>query len=230
MNTPHKILVVEDEQDLLKGLEINLVKEGYRVLKASRGDTAVSLAIKESPHLILLDVMLPGMSGLDVCREVRRKGLDMPIIMLTARAAEVDRVVGLEIGADDYVTKPFSLPELLARIRARLRRQPAQATQGPARYRLGDVEVDFEKFTARRKGKPLELTPKEFDMLRLFIRHRGEVLTRDRMLNEIWGYEAYPSTRTVDNHILKLRQKVEPDPANPRFILSIYGEGYKFVG
>ncbi len=226
----HKILIVEDEEDLLRGLEINLSKEGYRVLKATRGEAAVSLAIKENPHLILLDVMLPGISGLDVCRELRRKGVETPIIMLTAKSEEVDRVVGLEIGADDYVTKPFSVRELLARIGARLRRQPPRELAGPPRYRFGNVEIDFEKFQATRKGKPLELTPREYRVLRFLIQHRGEVVTRDRMLTEVWGYETDVTTRTVDTHILKLRQKVEPDPGKPEYILSIYGEGYKFVG
>lgn len=224
-----KILIVEDEEDLARGMEIHLVKEGYRVLKATRGDAAIDLAIKENPHLILLDVMLPGMSGLDVCRELRRKGLELPIIMLTARTEEIDRVLGLEIGADDYVTKPFSVRELLARIRVRLRRQPPRAGAIP-RYRFGDIEVDFEKFRASRNRKPLELTPREYDILHLLIRCRGEVVTRDRMLNEVWGYDDYTGTRTVDTHILKLRQKLEADPSNPKFILSIYGEGYRFVG
>lgn len=226
----YKILIVEDEEDLLGGLGISLSKEGYRVLKATRGETAINLAIKENPDLIILDVMLPGMSGLDVCRELRQRGTDVPIIMLTAKSEEIDRVVGLEIGADDYVTKPFSLRELLARIRAQLRRQPPQPKKGPLHYCFGDVEIDFEKFIAVRKGKPLDLTPREFDILRLLIQCRGEVVTRDRLLDEVWGYEAYPSTRTVDSHILKLRQKLEDDPANPRHILTIYGEGYKFVG
>lgn len=224
-----KILIVEDEEDLARGIEINLVKEGYRVLKATRGDAAIDLAIKENPHLILLDVMLPGMSGLDVCRELRRRGLELPIIMLTARAEEIDRVLGLEIGADDYVTKPFGVRELLARIRVRLRRQPPRATAIP-QYRFGDIEVDFEKFRASRNGKPLELTSREYGLLHLFVRCRGEVVTRDRMLNEVWGYDDYSGTRTVDTHILKLRQKLEADPSNPKFIVSIYGEGYKFVG
>jgi len=224
----HKILIVEDEEDLLKGLEINLSKEGYKVLKASRGDTAVGLAMKEIPDLIILDVMLPGLSGLDVCRELRRRGLETPIIMLTAKSAEVDRVVGLEIGADDYVTKPFSVRELVARIGARLRRRESGRPAGPVRYSFADVHLDFEKFSATRKGKALELTPKEFEILRFFIRHHGAVITRERLLNEVWG--TYPTTRTVDTHILKLRQKLELDPANPKYILSIYGEGYKFVG
>jgi two-component system alkaline phosphatase synthesis response regulator PhoP len=226
----HKILIIEDQEDLLKGLEINLNKEGFQVLKATRGEVGVNLAIKENPHLIILDVMLPGMSGLDVCRELRQKGIDVPIIMLTAKSDEIDRVVGLEIGADDYVTKPFSLRELIARIRARLRRQPPRTTETLARYRFGEVEIDFEKFRATRSGKPLEMTPREYDILRLLIRCRGEVVTRDRMLDEIWGYGVNTTTRTVDNHILKLRQKLEDDPANPQYILTIYGEGYKFVG
>jgi DNA-binding response OmpR family regulator len=226
----YKILVVEDQEDLLKGLEINLSKEGYQVLKTTRGEAAINLAIKENPHLIILDVMLPGMSGLDVCRDLRQKGIEVPIIMLTAKSDEIDRVVGLEIGADDYVTKPFSLRELLARIRVRLRRLPSRLTEALARYHFGDVEIDFEKFTATRSGKPFQLTPREYNILRLLIRYRGDVVTRDRMLDEVWGYEAYPTTRTVDNHILKLRQKLEDDPANPQYILTIYGEGYKFVG
>jgi two-component system alkaline phosphatase synthesis response regulator PhoP len=225
-----KILIVEDEEELLRGLEVNLAKEGYRVVTATTGEMALKIALLETPHLIVLDLMLPGKSGLDVCRELRKSGSDVPIIILTARGEELDRVVGLEVGADDYVTKPFSLSELRARIRAHLRRQPASATEGLARYRFGDIDIDFEKFRATRHGKPLDLTPKEYDMLRLLIQRRGEVVTRDRMLNEVWGYDAYPVTRTVDTHILKLRQKLEDDPAKPRFILSIYGEGYKFIG
>ena len=224
-----KILIVEDEEDLARGLEIHLVKEGYRVLKTGRGDVAVNLAIKENPHLILLDVMLPGLSGLDVCRELRRKGLEMPIIILTARVEEIDRVLGLEIGADDYVTKPFSVRELLARIRVRLRRQPPRSA-ALSHYQFENIEIDFEKCRASRRGRPLELTPKEYEILRLLIRCRGEAVTRDRMLDEVWGYEDSTTTRTVDTHILKLRQKLEDDPSNPKFILSIYGEGYKFVG
>jgi len=174
--------------------------------------------------------MLPGINGLDVCRELRRKGFDAPIIILTAKSEEVDRVVGLEIGADDYVTKPFSRRELLARIRVRLRRQPAGHSEQLARYCFAEIEIDFEKCIASKKGKPLELTSKEYEILRLMVRHRGEVISRDSMLNEVWGYEAYPATRTVDSHIVKLRQKIEDDPAAPKHILSIYGEGYKFVG
>ena len=226
MNT---ILIVEDEADLARGLEINLKKEGFTTLRASTGQAGLTMAINENPRLILLDVMLPGMSGLDVCREIRRRGLDTPIIMLTARAEEVDRVVGLEIGADDYVTKPFSVRELIARIRVRLRRQ-GSAMPHVARYEFDAVVIDFEKHVATRNGRAMDLTPREFEILRLLVRRRGEVVTRDRLLDEVWGYDSSTTTRTVDTAIFKLRQKLEEDPANPRVILSIYGEGYKFVG
>ncbi len=225
-----RILIVDDQDDLLKGLAVNFRREGYEVLTATRGEEALSLAVKEAPDLIVLDVMLPGMSGLDVCRELRRTGVEAPIIMLTARGEEIDRVLGLEIGADDYLTKPFSLRELLARVRARLRRRPAAPAAVPPRYRFGDVEVDFEKLRAERQGRALELSAKEFDLLGLLIRRRGEVLTRDEILRQVWGYEDPPLTRTVDTHILKLRQKVESDPANPAYILTVYGEGYRFAG
>ena len=222
-----RILIVEDEPDLLRGLELNIKAEGFGVLTARRGDEGLEGALRERPDLVLLDVMLPGMSGFDVCRELRRKGFEAPIIILTAKAEEVDRVVGLEIGADDYVTKPFGIRELLARIRVRLRRT---STSGAASMvRFSDVEVDFERQEARRAGARVDLTGKEFDVLRLLAANRGRIVTRDRLLDEVWGYEHYPTTRTVDNHILRLRQKLEHDPSDPRHILSVYGEGYKFV-
>jgi DNA-binding response OmpR family regulator len=224
----NRILVIEDEPDLLRGLDISLTAEGYEVSTASRGDTGARRALDERPDLILLDVMLPGMNGLDVCRELRRKGYDGPIVMLTAKAEEIDRVVGLEIGADDYVTKPFGIRELVARIRARLRRS-VPADEGPL-LRFGDVQVDFGRHEATRAGKRVDLTSKELEVLKLLARRRGEIVTREQLLNEVWGYESYPTTRTVDNHILRLRQKLENDPSNPRHILSVYGEGYKFVG
>ena len=222
-----RILIVEDEPDLLRGLELNIKAEGFGVLTARRGDEGLEGALRDRPDLVLLDVMLPGMSGFDVCRELRRKGFEAPIIILTAKAEEVDRVVGLEIGADDYVTKPFGIRELLARIRVRLRRT---STSGAASMvRFSDVEVDFERQEARRAGARVDLTGKEFDVLRLLAANRGRIVTRDRLLDEVWGYEHYPTTRTVDNHILRLRQKLEHDPSDPRHILSVYGEGYKFV-
>jgi len=225
-----RILIIEDEPDLLHALSLNLKAEGFAVLTASRGDTGVEQALRERPDLVLLDIMLPGKNGLDVCRELRRKGFEAPIIMLTAKAEEVDRVVGLEIGADDYVTKPFGIRELLARIRVRLRRHTPAATETDTKLRFGKVAIDFDKHEAERSGERVELTAKEFDVLRLLARCRGEIVTRDRLLEEVWGYETYPTTRTVDNHILRLRQKLEDDPSNPRHILSIYGEGYKFIG
>jgi two-component system alkaline phosphatase synthesis response regulator PhoP len=225
----YKILIVEDQADLAKGLEVNLKKEGYSVLKAATGEDGLKLAIQESPQLIILDIMLPGISGLDVCRELRSRAIDTAIIMLTAKSDEVDRVVGLELGADDYITKPFSLRELLARVRVRLRRLPLQKEQ-LSKYRFGDVEVDFDKYIAKVRGKAVDLTQREFEILRYMIRNRGEVISRDRLLDEVWGYQDYPTTRTVDTHILKLRKKIEEDPANPKYIISIYGGGYKFLG
>jgi DNA-binding response OmpR family regulator len=224
-----RILVIEDEPDLLRGLEINLKAEGYSVVTASRGDAGVRHAIADRPDLVLLDIMMPGMNGLDVCRELRRKGFEAPIIMLTAKAEEIDRVVGLEIGADDYVSKPFGLRELLARIRVQLRRR-APTAESPSKVCFADVEIDFDKQEAERAGGRVELTGKEFEVPRLLVRHRGEIVTRDQLLDEVWGYETYPTTRSVDNHILRLRQKLEPDSSHPCHILSIYGEGYKFVG
>lgn len=225
----HKILIVEDQADLANGLAINFKKEGYSVLKAGTGEDGLKMAIQECPDLMVLDIMLPGISGLDVLRELRNKSIEIPIIMLTAKGDEIDRVVGLELGADDYMTKPFSLRELQARVRVCLRRQPP-AKEPLARYRFGQVELDFEKYEAKVQRKAVELTQREFDILRLMIRTRGEVLTRERLLNEVWGYEDYPTTRTVDTHIFKLRQKLEEDPANPKYIVSVYGGGYKFLG
>jgi DNA-binding response OmpR family regulator len=225
----HRILIVEDEPDLRKGLEVNLTREGFKVFQAGNGETGISMVIKHNPDLILLDLMMPGMNGIDVCRAIRRRGIETPIIMLTARSDEIDRVVGLEVGADDYVTKPFSVRELVARIRARLRRQNRSDTDSLAHYSFGKVELDFERLQAKYDGRSVELTPREFDILRLLIQCRGEVVTRDRLLDEVWGFESFPTTRTVDNFIMKLRKKLEEDPADPKHILSIYGEGYKFI-
>jgi two-component system alkaline phosphatase synthesis response regulator PhoP len=223
-----RILIVEDEPDIVRALELNLKAEGFAVLSAATGDAGLDVALRESPDLVLLDVMLPGMSGLDVCRELRRRNFTRPIIMLTARSAEIDRVVGLEIGADDYVTKPFGIRELLARIRVCLRRGDG-GDPTAALLRFADVEVDFDKQEARRRGQRVDLTGKEFEILRVLTRRRGTIVTRDRLLEEVWGYEHFPTTRTVDNHILRLRQKLEDNPSDPRHILSVYGEGYKFV-
>jgi DNA-binding response OmpR family regulator len=227
--TEQCILIIEDEPDLLRGLQLNLEAEGYNVIAASLGNEGIEKALHNQPDLVLLDIMLRGgTNGFDVCRALRRKGFNAPIIMLTAKSEEVDRVVGLEIGADDYVTKPFAIRELLARIRVRLRRHAEPAIKD-ANLRFGNVAVDFSRHEVSRSGESVDLTAKEIEVLKLLARHRGEIVTRDRLLDEVWGYEHYPTTRTVDNHILRLRQKLEEDPSNPRHILSIYGEGYKLL-
>jgi len=231
MNRPAaRILIIEDQLELARGLEINLSREGYEVLCATTGEEGLLIAERERPDLVLLDLMLPGMGGLDVCRELRGRGNAVPVIMLTAKSTIPDRVVGLELGADDYVTKPFSLAELLARIHARLRRPPAKEAEVPRRYRAGDVEIDFDLLTVTRKEQAVSLTAKEGELLHLLVLSRGRTVDRSRMLKEVWGYDATSTTRTVDTHILNLRHKIEDDPARPRHILTVYGEGYRFVG
>ena len=225
-----KIIIIEDEEDLIKGLRLNLADEGYEVDCALDGREGLQKALEESPDLILLDIMLPGMDGLEVCRSLRQKNVGIPILMLTAKGEEVDKVVGLEIGADDYITKPFSVRELLARIKAHIRQTKRGEKNVPRLYSFGDVEIDFTHFTVRRGEKEWELTSLEMEILKYFIAHEGEVVNRNDLLDKVWGYEKYPTTRTIDNHILKLRKKIEKDPAHPQVILSIYGEGYRFMG
>jgi two-component system alkaline phosphatase synthesis response regulator PhoP len=225
-----KILIIEDEQDLIKGLKLNLSDEGFDVDWAVNGVEGLRKALEEAPDLIILDIMLPEMDGLEVCRELRQKNIGIPIIMLTAKGEEIDKVVGLEIGADDYITKPFSIRELLARIKTQLRRAEREVKAVPKVYSFGDIEIDFAQFKVRRKGKELYFTSLEMEILKYFIAHRGEVVARNDLLDKIWGYESYPTTRTIDNHILKLRKKIEEDPAHPQYILSVYGGGYRFVG
>jgi DNA-binding response OmpR family regulator len=225
-----KILIIEDEEDLVKGLKLNLAGEGYEVAWAYDGQQGIRKAMEESPDLIILDIMLPKMDGLEVCRKIRQKNINIPIIMLTAKGEEVDKVVGLEVGADDYITKPFSIRELLARVKAHLRREKREGKKIPEVYSFGDVELDFSHFKVRRKGKEVDLTSLEAEILKYFIAHRGEVVTREALLDKIWGYESFPTTRTIDNHILKLRKKVEEDPAHPKYIFSVYGAGYRFMG
>jgi len=224
-----RILVIEDDEHLARGIELHLAKEGFDVTRVRNGEIAVAMALRQHFDLVTLDVMLPGLSGLDVCRELRRHGIDVPVVMLTARAEEVDRILGLEIGADDYMTKPFSARELVARIRARLRRETGRA-DGTSRIRFGRLEVDLGRYLTLRDGQPLDLTAREFEILRLLIRSRGEVVSRDRILDEVWPAQSSLSPRTVDTHILNLRKKVEEDAANPQYIQSVYGEGYRFVG
>lgn len=224
-----KILIIEDEEDLTKGLKLNLEDEGYNVDWASEGSEGLHKAFEDAPDLIILDIMLPKKNGLEVCQELRQKNINIPIIMLTAKGEEIDKVIGLELGANDYITKPFSIRELLARIKVQLRREKTEERIASKSYRFGDVEVDFAHFKVRRNEKDLKLTSLEIEILRYMIDRRGEVVTRGNLLDKIWGYEKFPTTRTVDNHILKLRKKIEKDPSNPRYILSVYGGGYRFV-
>jgi two-component system alkaline phosphatase synthesis response regulator PhoP len=224
-----KILIIEDEEDLVKGLKLNLQGEGYEVDWAADGREGLLKAQEVAHGLIILDLMLPKMNGLDVCRELRRKNIGIPIIMLTAKGEEIDKVVGLEVGADDYLTKPFSVRELLARIKALLRRASKEEKLVPKVYRFGDVEIDFAHFKVRRKAQEFDLTSLEVEILKHLISRQGEVVTREALLDKVWGYEKFPTTRTIDNHILKLRKKIEDDPSHPRHIFSVYGEGYRFV-
>src|SRR5712692_7346354 len=224
-----RILIIEDEQDMVLGLRKNLEWEGFEVVAAGDGEAGLTCALNNSHDLILLDIMLPKLSGLDVCRRFRSRGVNTPVIMLTARGQEIDKVLGLEIGADDYVTKPFSIRELLARVRATLRRASRQDTESDL-YRFGDVELNFGKYQAQRRGQPLELSPREFGMLKYFVQHRGETVTRDQLLNEVWGYDSFPLTRTVDNHIARLRQKIEENPSEPQHLITVHRIGYKFLG
>ncbi|MBN2207303.1 MAG: response regulator transcription factor [Candidatus Aminicenantes bacterium] len=222
-----RILVVEDESAIAFGLQLDLKNEGYDVEIASNGESALRHAQKEAYDLILLDVMLPRKDGYEVCRDLRRVGLKTPIIMLTAKTHEAEKVLGLETGADDYVTKPFSPRELRARIKAALRRTAGDDV--PA-YRFGDAEVDFKRCELRRAGKPVDLTALEFKLLAAFVRNGGKVLSRDQLLDLVWGHGAFVTDRVVDNHVVTLRKKIEPDPSKPRYIISVRGMGYRFDG
>jgi DNA-binding response OmpR family regulator len=223
-----KILIVEDEPDMVLGLKDNFEFEGYEVVTASDGAAGLERARSEKPDLLILDIMLPKLSGLEVCKTLRAEGFAAPIIMLTARGQEIDKVVGLELGADDYVTKPFSIRELLARVRAILRRTEG-GKKRLSRYRFADIELDFETYRASRGAERLEMSPREFELLRYLIERKGDTVTRDQLLEDVWGYDSYPSTRTVDTHIAKLRAKIGDSGSEPRFIMTIHGVGYKFV-
>ncbi len=224
-----RILLVEDEPGLVLTLRDRLTKEGYDVEASADGESGLERAAREAFDLVLLDVMLPRLNGFDVLRELRKRAIDMPVIMLTAKGQVVDKVVGLKLGADDYVTKPFEMVELLARIEAKLRRAPA-TVQPADGYQFGDVRVDFRRAEVTKDGTPLELSAREFQLLKYFIEHRGATLTREELLNEVWGYNAMPSTRTVDVHVAWLRQKIEPNHRHPQYILTVHGMGYKFAG
>ena len=222
-----RILIVEDEPDIALGLEDDLRAEGYETEVVRDGEAACRRARECAWDLILLDVMLPRKDGFDVCRDLRRAGLRTPIIMLTAKTHEAEKVLGLELGADDYVTKPFSPRELRARVKAALRRQQPEA---PEVYRFGDVEVDFSRGELRRGGRPVEMTPMEFKLMSVFVRRRGRVLSREQLIEEAWGSGIYVTDRAVDTHIVNLRRKIEPEPSEPRYLVSVRGQGYRFEG
>jgi DNA-binding response OmpR family regulator len=224
----YKILIIEDDRAIAKGLETNLKAEGYEVESVMDGQQGLERARDPSQDLILLDLMLPNLPGEEICRSLRREGITTPILFLTAKSEENQRVAGFELGADDYVSKPFSIRELLGRIQAILKRAAGQKHL-LAHYHFGNVAVDFVKMEARRGNTPIVMTTREFAILRLMVSNKGVVISRDRLLNEVWGYEAYPTTRTVDNQIVKLRQKLEENPENPHHILTVRGTGYKFV-
>jgi DNA-binding response OmpR family regulator len=223
-----RVLIVEDDPAILRGLADNLRFESHEVLTATDGETGYRLAREKHPEVVVLDLMLPRMSGYEVCRKLRAEGVQTPILMLTARGEEADRVLGLDLGADDYVTKPFSIRELLARIRAVLRRAHPMKTM-PDELRFADVVIDFRKYDARKGDRVLDLTRKEFGILRFLAARAGDVATRDDLLNEVWGYESSPTTRTVDTHVASLRAKLEDDPERPR-LQTVHGVGYRWVG
>ncbi|HSM06054.1 MAG TPA: response regulator transcription factor [Longimicrobiales bacterium] len=223
-----RVLVVEDDAAILRGLRDNLAAESYDVTTAADGEAAYAALRKEEFDLVILDLMLPKLSGYEICQRARAEGIDVPILMLTARGTESDRVLGLDMGADDYVTKPFSVRELLARVRALLRRGRT-STAVPEELTLGGVTVDFRSFEATRAGAPIRLTRKEFGTLRYLAARRGEAVRRDELLKEVWHYKRLPTTRTVDNHVASLRAKIEDDPSEPAHLITVHGVGYKLV-
>lgn len=230
MTVQPRVLLVEDEPGLVVTLQDGLGGEGFHVSVASDGPAGLHRATLEPWDVILLDVMLPGASGFDLCRDIRRRGILTPIIMLTARGQLVDKLLGLKLGADDYVTKPFEMLELSARIDVQLRRRAAAPAAGSSEYRFGDFFVDFRKAEITSGDEAVDLSAREFRLLKYFIEHRGATITRDELLNEVWGYESMPTTRTVDVHVAWLRQKIEPNPKRPQHLLTVHGIGYKFVG
>ena len=227
MNRKKHILVVEDDLSILMGLRDNLISEGYDVSTATNGTVAINLIFEKVFDLVILDIMLPGMNGFEICKKVKTEKPLLPIIMLTARSSEMDKIAGLDYGADDYITKPFSISELLARIRAILRRA-YPVKEKLEKYTFGNVTIDFKKMEIFVDGKEIQFTKKEFSILEYFIQNEGEVVHRHDLLNEVWGYSKTPTTRTVDNFILDIRKKIEKTPSNPKHIVSISGVGYKF--
>jgi DNA-binding response OmpR family regulator len=224
-----RVLIVEDDASMAIALRDGFEFEGYNVTVAKDGQSGFRLATEKDLDLIILDVMLPQMSGLDVCKKLRNAGNNIPIILLTARGQEIDKVLGLKTGADDYVTKPFSFMELVARVEALLRRT-SKHIANLEQFQFGDITLNFKKNEALYGEEMLDLSPREFKILKYFIEHQGEVVTRDQLLDAVWGYDSFPFTRTVDTHIAKLRQKIKEDPANARHIITVHRAGYKFIG
>jgi DNA-binding response OmpR family regulator len=223
-----KILIVEDEKDMVTGLKFNLEARDYTVIVAYDGETGYQKALSEKPDLVILDIMLPKLNGYQVCKSLKKEIPDLPIIMLTAKSQEVEIVTGLELGADDYITKPFSVLELLARIKSLFRRMKS-GSEMPEVHRFGDLEINLNKYNARKKGRSLKLSPREYEILKCFITKQGEIVSRKDLLNQVWGYDSIPDTRTIDAHIAKLRRKIEDKPEEPKIIVTIHGIGYKFL-
>lgn len=224
----NRILIIEDDKSILTGLKDNLESEGYKVIFEMDGEKGLQTALKQKPDLILLDVMLPSKNGFDVCRELRQTNFNTPIIMLTAKIEEADKVLGLELGADDYVTKPFSIRELIARIKSILRRRTSIEDRF-AEYTFDDIKLNFKNMDAEKAGKRIDLSLKEFEIMKYFIEHENEVISRNKLLDEVWGYTVFPTTRTVDNYIMMIRKKIETNHSNPKHILTLHSAGYKFV-
>jgi len=222
------ILIVDDDTAILKGLEDALTAEHFKVLSSNNGEKGYTMAKRENIDLIVLDLMLPEKNGQEICRDLRKEGINTPILMLTSKKQEMDKVLGLELGADDYMTKPFSVRELIARIHALLRRK-REITKDLDEYAFGDVEIDFKKQEATKKRKTLRLSSREFEILKYFAQHESEVVTREMLLNDVWGYKNFPTTRTIDNFILSLRKQIEDDPSCPKHLLTVHTSGYKFV-
>jgi DNA-binding response OmpR family regulator len=225
----NRILIIEDERDIVDGLKFNLEAREYIVLTAHDGKKGLETALAEEPDLVILDLMLPKLNGFEVCKKIKEQFPLMPIMMLTAKNQEAEIVHGLELGADDYVTKPFGLLELIARVKALLRRtqNDSKATD---KVTVDGLEIDFKKNSAFKRGVPVDLSPREFEILKYFVEHRGETVTREDLLNNVWGYHSYPNTRTVDTHIAKLRQKIEDNPEVPTLLITIHTMGYKLLG
>lgn len=223
-----KILIIEDDLSISRVIKDILIAEGYNVITSYDGNEGLQLALENNINVLLLDIMLPGINGYDICRRIKKEKSNLPIIMITARGTEIDKISGLDVGADDYLTKPFSIPELLARIRAVLRRTN-YTEHDISNFSFGNFKIDFKKYQAFANNKEIKLSSREFKILKYFIKHEGEVIHRYDLLNKIWGYDSMPTTRTVDNYIVDLRKHIEIDPSNPKHIVSVRGVGYKFI-